>query len=124
MTRVLEAVRSEGRCLWKGFVAVYMFGSAVECALPDDVDLLLVHEDDIEWERVGRAKARIVKALGTKLHGLDVHVTTLGMTELTEAGMLELVQARQIFSEARSYRKSERVRRRPYRSREAPATRG
>ena len=97
MTRVLQAVRSEDRRLWKGFVAVYMFGSAVECDLPDDVDLLLVHEDNIEWERIGRAKARIVKALGTKLHGLDVHVTTLGMTELTEAGLLELVEARRIF---------------------------
>lgn len=97
MTWVLDAVRSEDASLWSEFAAVYMFGSAVECDLPDDVDLLLVHQDDIEWESVGRRKARIIEALGAKLQGLDVHATTLGMAELREARMLELVEARRIF---------------------------
>ncbi len=96
MTWVLEAVKSADTSLWRGFVAVYMFGSAVECDLPDDIDLLLVHHDDIEWEKIGRGKARIVKALGARLYGLDVHVTALGMTELREARMLDLIEATRI----------------------------
>ena len=97
MTWILERVRSEDASLWREFVAVYMFGSAIECNMPDDVDLLLIYEDGIEWERIGREKARIMQLLGAKLHGLDVHATTLGMTELSEARILELVEARRIF---------------------------
>ena len=55
MTWILEAVRGEETSLWREFVAVYMFGSALECNLPDDVDLLLVHQDDL---RVGEDRAR------------------------------------------------------------------
>ena len=68
------------------FYEVYLFGSALNCDCPNDVDLLLVYEGESTFE-ISKTKTQLTERVYSKF-GLTCHFVTLSNIELDQTRFL------------------------------------
>jgi predicted nucleotidyltransferase len=69
-------------------IRLYLFGSAVHCKDPRDVDILLVYPDGVPPETAIRTRSRLVSRL-KKILARPIHSVLLSETEVRETAFIE-----------------------------------
>ena len=87
MSRVERTMLTMGESLLDVFDEVYLFGSALRCSVPSDIDVIVVYGDHMELSSVNLGRQRVRCILESKFEGVDIHLTAFGETEFRQAGI-------------------------------------
>ena len=95
MSKILEILLNDQYDTFCLFDQVFLFGSALRCDLPNDIDILLVY-DIASPEQVNIEKRRVAQVLAKKLAYYTIDFTTLSKSELQETDFLRKVPHRKV----------------------------
>ncbi len=104
MPLILDILEQDGSSLFKGFTGVYVIGSVLQDAAPNDIDLVLIYDNETTLAKINSARSRVVDTLLRRFKGLiTIHLTVLSDEELSETQFLKQVRHHRILDGRRRF---------------------
>ncbi len=80
----------------KLFHHIYLFGSSLYVNVPEDIDVLLIHNDQLDVRHIIAERRRVLDLLQATFDGVIIHLTTMSNAELSDTGILDRFHCREI----------------------------